>query len=742
MDLAAAVAALGTFRGVARRFEVRGEAAGVVLVDSYDHLPTEVAAALAAARAGRWGRVVCCFQPHRFSRTDNLGASFADAFGDADVLAVTGIYAAGEEPRPGVTGKRVVDAVLDAHPWKRVAWLPTLDDVVAYLGATLRPGDLCLTLGAGDLTTVPDRLLALLEARERSSASAAIEAAAAILGARAQRDVPLGPRTTYRVGGAASLFVTLEAEADVAAVAEAVRTTGVDVVVVGKGSNLLVADAGFPGLAITLGEAFTAVEVSDTTVRAGGAAALPVVARRTVAAGLTGFEWAVGVPGSVGGAVRMNAGGHGSDLAASLLRVRVVDLRTGEDGVVSATTLQLGYRSSSVAPHQLIVWAELGLTPGDGERGAGGAGRDRRLASGSPAGRPERGVGVHEPARRLGGAAHRRGGRQGAAPWHGRGVHEARQLHPGGRGRFGRRRARADDRGAGARARPCRSDPPPGDPLRRLSGRLGQPSTTDRGLAGVSTTTIDPRIRARRIEVQRTVGRRRLQRVVDLGVVAAVALGFAGALRSPLLDVDDVRVSGTERTSAQEALERSGLQVGDQLMDVDLRAAGTGVATLPWVDDVQLHRGLDGVVDIVITERVAIVVVGEGDAGLLVDVEGVVLAPAAADPALAAGLVRISDAPSGMRPGEALGLGSEAALRVAARLATAAPGAVATVSVGDEVTATLVAGGTVRFGDAGLLEAKVRSLRTMLDRVDLSCLAEIDLRLPGSPVLTREEACS
>jgi UDP-N-acetylmuramate--alanine ligase len=167
VDLAVAVTALGTFRGVARRFELRGEAAGVVLVDSYDHLPTEVAAALAAARAGRWGRVVCCFQPHRFSRTDNLGASFADAFGDADVLAVTGIYAAGEEPRPGVTGKRVVDAVLDAHPWKRVAWLPTLDDVVAYLGVTLRPGDLCLTLGAGDLTTVPDRLLALLESRQR-----------------------------------------------------------------------------------------------------------------------------------------------------------------------------------------------------------------------------------------------------------------------------------------------------------------------------------------------------------------------------------------------------------------------------------------------------------------------------------------------------------------------------------------------------------------------------------------------
>ncbi len=158
-------AALASFRGVARRFEERGRAAGVVLVDSYDHLPTEVAAALAAARSGPWSRVVCCFQPHRFSRTAALWRAFADAFADADLLVITDVYPAGEQPRPGVTGKLVVDAVLDAHPWKGVAWMPSLDDVVAYLASALRPGDLCITLGAGDLTTVPDRLLRVLERR-------------------------------------------------------------------------------------------------------------------------------------------------------------------------------------------------------------------------------------------------------------------------------------------------------------------------------------------------------------------------------------------------------------------------------------------------------------------------------------------------------------------------------------------------------------------------------------------------
>jgi UDP-N-acetylmuramate--alanine ligase len=165
VGLADAARALGSFTGVARRFELRGSAGGVTVVDSYDHLPTEVAAALAAAAWGPWGRVVAVFQPHRYSRTEALWREFADAFVDADLLAVTGIYPAGEDPRPGVSGKLIVDAVLDAHPWAGVAWLPGLDDVLLWLRAVLRPGDLCLTLGAGDLTGLAPRIVAQLEER-------------------------------------------------------------------------------------------------------------------------------------------------------------------------------------------------------------------------------------------------------------------------------------------------------------------------------------------------------------------------------------------------------------------------------------------------------------------------------------------------------------------------------------------------------------------------------------------------
>lgn len=159
VDDAAIEAGLASYRGVARRFEYRGEAGGVTFVDDYAHLPTEVAAVLAAARDGGWPRVVAVFQPHRYSRTAALWREFADAFVDADLLVLTDVYPAGEVPRPGVSGHLIVDAVLDSHPRTRVAYLPALDAAATYLRGALRPGDLCLTIGAGDVTRLPDALL-------------------------------------------------------------------------------------------------------------------------------------------------------------------------------------------------------------------------------------------------------------------------------------------------------------------------------------------------------------------------------------------------------------------------------------------------------------------------------------------------------------------------------------------------------------------------------------------------------
>lgn len=191
-----------------------------------------------------------------------------------------------------------------------------------------------------------------------------VEAAAAVLGDRAGRDVPLGPFTTYRVGGPASLLLRAEDEDDLELARRAVAASGIPVLIVGRGSNLLVADSGFTGLVVTLSEHFSAIDIDGTTVRAGAAASLPVLARRTAAAGLTGLEWAVGVPGSVGGGVRMNAGGHGSEIKGTLVGARLFDLDAGPLDVTAAD-LGLGYRRSSVGPGQVVVAAEFGLAVGD-----------------------------------------------------------------------------------------------------------------------------------------------------------------------------------------------------------------------------------------------------------------------------------------------------------------------------------------------------------------------------------------
>ena len=155
----AARRAFGRYGGVARRFEFRGERDGITFVDDYAHLPSEVRAALAAAGDGGWNRVVAVFQPHRFSRVASLWQDFADAFVDADLLAVTDVYGAGERPRPGVSGRLIFDAVTAAHPDIAAYYLASHHELVDFLRHQLRPGDLCLTLGAGDLTLLPDELL-------------------------------------------------------------------------------------------------------------------------------------------------------------------------------------------------------------------------------------------------------------------------------------------------------------------------------------------------------------------------------------------------------------------------------------------------------------------------------------------------------------------------------------------------------------------------------------------------------
>jgi len=160
IEFEVAARALAKFGGVARRFDIRGIDGGATLVDDYAHLPTEIEAVLSAARSSGdgWRRIVAVFQPNRFNRMAIMSHAYRDAFVDADLVVITDIYPSGTAPIPGVTGKLVVNAVLDAHPTTRLAWMPRRTDLIDYVARELREGDVCISMGCGDIATLPDEV--------------------------------------------------------------------------------------------------------------------------------------------------------------------------------------------------------------------------------------------------------------------------------------------------------------------------------------------------------------------------------------------------------------------------------------------------------------------------------------------------------------------------------------------------------------------------------------------------------
>ncbi|GFP32906.1 UDP-N-acetylmuramate--alanine ligase, partial [Candidatus Hakubella thermalkaliphila] len=154
-------AILANFCGAQRRFELKGKANGIMVVDDYAHHPTEIRATLAAARTGAFKRVVSVFQPHRYSRTKKLANSFGQSFGDSDLTIITDVYGAGEDPVPGVSGKTILDSLLSFSPRAQVAYLPRTRTIVDYLLESVEDGDLILTMGAGDIWTVAEEIITI-----------------------------------------------------------------------------------------------------------------------------------------------------------------------------------------------------------------------------------------------------------------------------------------------------------------------------------------------------------------------------------------------------------------------------------------------------------------------------------------------------------------------------------------------------------------------------------------------------
>jgi len=177
--------------------------------------------------------------------------------------------------------------------------------------------------------------------------------------------VPLSRFSTYRVGGPAALLIKVEDTSVFSPLVKALKKFHLPVLLIGNGSNVLISDDGFEGAVLKLGESFETIEIEGEVVKAGAAVKLPVLARETVKFGLSGFEWAVGVPGTVGGAVRMNAGGHGSDIASSLLEVTTINLLTGVSSNVPAKALDFSYRYSCIKNTDFVLDAKFELIQGD-----------------------------------------------------------------------------------------------------------------------------------------------------------------------------------------------------------------------------------------------------------------------------------------------------------------------------------------------------------------------------------------
>ncbi|HEX6678977.1 MAG TPA: UDP-N-acetylmuramate dehydrogenase [Actinomycetes bacterium] len=189
---------------------------------------------------------------------------------------------------------------------------------------------------------------------------------AACCGDRVSRDLVLAPLTTFRLGGPARLFLRAESVDDLVALAATLEAVPLPLLIVGRGSNLLVADAGWPGVALHLGQRFRGVQVEGDELQAGGATPLPSVASRSAAAELGGLAFAVAIPGSVGGGVRMNAGAHGSELADRVIWAEVVALagsHAGEPRRLEPGELGFGYRRSALPPAAVVTAARFGLEP-------------------------------------------------------------------------------------------------------------------------------------------------------------------------------------------------------------------------------------------------------------------------------------------------------------------------------------------------------------------------------------------
>lgn len=306
-DFTSITRGLASFAGARRRFETKYLSRNYRIVDDYGHHPTEIAATLQTALSLKPERLIVLFQPHRYTRTKLLRNDFGKALQSVDKLFVTDVYPASEPPIPGISGQTIVDAVQEQGPVE-ARFLPDMKLAHHVLGNLLRPGDLFLTLGAGNVHEVGARVardLRLLAEMQQECGT----------GFPCRLYEPMSHHTTLGVGGEAQYWIEPDTIATAQAVVNFFKERNIPVCFVGRGSNLVVRDGGIRGAVIHLatGE-FEQIEISGSHIIAGAGVKLKKLAAFAAKHGISGFEWMEGIPGCVGGSLRMNAGCMGQDM--------------------------------------------------------------------------------------------------------------------------------------------------------------------------------------------------------------------------------------------------------------------------------------------------------------------------------------------------------------------------------------------------------------------------------------------
>lgn len=350
--------ALESFRGARRRFEIKYRSDRFMFVDDYGHHPSEIRATLATAKNTGRKRVLCMFQPHRYTRTLKLKEEFGRSFHDADIVVVADVYPASEPPIPGVSGQTVVDeAVRDGHD--SIMFQPDRKKIALDLGRRLEPGDCVISLGAGNIHEAGTAL---------AKDAALLDEIHGVMGAGlAKLYEPLAKHTTMRIGGPAQFWVEPETEEGFARLVKFAAERGIPVFVIGRGSNLLVRDGGIRGLVVHLSRGeFKKIEVRDGRITAGAGVKQKELAYAARDAQIGGFEWLEGIPGEVGGALRMNAGAMGGETFRQVVSVRFIDAK-GEFHMKTPAEMDVHYRHCGTLTKNYAISATFVGAPSTAE---------------------------------------------------------------------------------------------------------------------------------------------------------------------------------------------------------------------------------------------------------------------------------------------------------------------------------------------------------------------------------------